>query len=451
MSEPVALFEPTPTAEPAPSATRDVRREPLEVELDRLLAAGDVHSVYQPIVELDTGATVGYEALARGPRGMVLERPDLLFAAARQCGRLAELDRACQRAAVSGARARGLVTPWTLFVNIEPETAYLTLLRSAARDTDEAPSVFAPTSDLPIIVELTERALIADPVELLKLVARVRARGWGIALDDVGADRNSLALLPLLKPDVIKLDLSLIQPQPTAAIAQIVSAVLAEAERSGTMVLAEGIETEEHLDVALAMGATLGQGWLLGRPGPLPAPGPAFTGTPLPIAHRGDLVPTETPFSLGAALRPPRRSRKALLVEISKHLEREAMTSGESTVVLATFQDASFFTPTTSRRYATLAANAAFVGALGEGMPPEPLPGIRGCVLEPTDPLVGEWDIVVVGPHFAVTLVARDLGDSGPDRDRRFEFVLSHQRELAIKVALALMSRVWPGRPDHGQ
>ena len=80
-------------------------------------------------------------------------------------------------------------------------------------------------------------------------------------------------------------------------------------------------------------------------------------------------------------------------------------------------------------------------------MPPGPLPGIRGCVLDPADPLVGEWEIVVVGPHFAATLVARELGDSGPDIERRFEFVLSHDRELAIQVALALMSRVWPGRP----
>jgi DICT domain-containing protein len=79
-------------------------------------------------------------------------------------------------------------------------------------------------------------------------------------------------------------------------------------------------------------------------------------------------------------------------------------------------------------------------------MPPEPLPGVRGCVLDHADPLIGEWDIVVVGPHFTATLVARDLGDTGPDNDRRFEFVLSHERELAISVALTLMSRVWPNK-----
>lgn len=414
-------------------------------ELYRLLAGGEVYSVYQPIVELDTGATVAFEALARGPRGGALECPDLLFAAARRAGRLPDLDRACQKAAVRGAEMGGLGSPWTLFVNVEPETANVTFLQPVPSNPEEDPGPFGPVCDFQIVVELTERALIAEPIELLKLVARVRARGWGIALDDVGADRDSLALLPLLQPDVIKLDLRLVQQRPTTEIAQIVSAVHAEAERSFTVILAEGIETKEHLNIALAMGATLGQGWLLGRPAALPQPLAGFTGSRVRIAERDDPVSVKTPFALGAAHRPPRRSRKALLIEISKHLEHQAMIAGESTVVLATFQDASFFTKATRRRYAQLASQAALVGALGEGMPPEPLPGVRGCVLDPADPLVGEWDIVVVGPHFAATLVARDLGDTGPDNDRRFEFVLSHDRELAIRVAFVLMSRVWPG------
>ena len=413
-------------------------------ELDRLLADSQVSSVYQPIVELDTGATVAYEALARGPRGSALERPDVLFAAARQAGRLPDLDRACQAAAVSGAQVGGLRSPWTLFVNVEPEAADVTFADPAFSDAAGEPGAFGSPLDFPIVVELTERALIAEPIELLKLVARVRGRGWGIALDDVGADRDSLALLPLLQPDVIKLDLRLVQEHPTSEIAQIVSAVNAEAERSGTVILAEGIETEEHRDIALAMGATLGQGWLLGRPAALPEHLAEFTGSGLRIADRGDPVRTQAPFALGAAVRTPRRSRKALLIEISKHLERQAMAAGESTVVLATFQDVSFFTKATSRRYARLASQAALVGALGVGMPAEPLPGVRGCILDPSDPLAGEWNIVVIGPHFAATLVARDLGDTGPDDDRNFEFVWSHDRELAIQVAFSLMSRVWP-------
>jgi EAL domain-containing protein (putative c-di-GMP-specific phosphodiesterase class I) len=412
--------------------------------VERVLRHRGVQSVFQPIVELDSGATVAYEALARGPRGSDLERPDVLFAAARRAGRLAELELACQDAALTGAKTGGIRAPWTLFVNVEPETASSALLTTGTFGDAQAAGPALDETTCPIVVELTERALIADPTELLLLVKRIRSRGWGIALDDVGADRDSLALLPLLRPDVIKLDLRLVQQRATGDIARIVSAVNAEAERSGSVVLAEGIETDEHLRIALSLGASLGQGWLLGRPGPLPGPLPAFTGSPVAIQERGTSVDQLSPFQLGAGLRAPRPARKQLLIEISKHLERQAMGAGESAVVVATFQDASFFTKATGHRYAKLAAKAAFVGALGEGMPAEPLPGVRGCILDSDDPLVGEWDIVVVGPHFTATLVARDLGDTGPDSERRFEFVLSHDRELAIKVALTLMSRVWP-------
>ena len=422
-------------------APRDAVAALDDAELGRLLARGGVRSVYQPIVELDSNVTVAYEALARGPQGSPLAGPDRLFAAAGRAGRLVELDRACQFAAAAGARSAGLSSPWTLFVNVEPQSAAATIV-APVRGPDGSPGPGA--MDCQIVVEFTERALTTDPTTLLGMVARIRDRGWGIALDDVGAHPDSLALLPLLQPDVIKLDLSLVQQQPSAQIAAIVNAVNAEAERSGSAVLAEGIETEEHRSIALAMGATLGQGWLLGRPAALPDPLPDFTGTPVAVDSGGGVAPSRTPFVLGAARRPVRLSRKELLIEMSKHLEAQAVHAGESTVVLATFQHAEFFTPRTRERYQHLARRTAFVGALGAGMPAVPALGVRGGVLDLGDPLIGEWDLAVVGPHFAATLVARDLGDSGPDRLRRFEFVLSHDRDLAIQVALALMTRVCP-------
>jgi EAL domain-containing protein (putative c-di-GMP-specific phosphodiesterase class I) len=423
---------PAPAAQPRPEAVQLPHEGAV---LRRLLAGTAIHSVYQPIVELDSGSVVAYEALVRGPRGSSLESPDRLFAAARGAGLLSELDAACQGAALRGARAVGLQDPWALFVNLEPAATGASLLATS----DGA------AGDFRIVVELTERALVADPPRLLELVARIRARGWGIAVDDVGADRDSLALLPVLRPDVVKLDLRLVQQRPTGEVAEIVCAVNAEAERSGSVVLAEGIETDEHLQIALSLGATLGQGWLLGRPGQLPGALPGFAGLPVAIAaDRADPAALVSPFDLGCAVRPPRAARKALLIEVSKHLERQAMRAGESAVILSTFQDASFFTAATRGRYSRLVEQAAFVGVLAEGMPAEPLPGVRGCVLDPDDALKGEWDIAVVGPHFAASLVARDLGDDGPDAERRFEFVLSHDRTLATQVAAALLARVWP-------
>jgi len=406
--------------------------------LTTVLEQGLVRAVYQPIVDLDTREVVAFEALARGPEGSSLERPDLLFDAARRTGRLEELDWACRAAAVRGAVDAGFGPPLTLFLNVEPEALgtpappHLTGLLDRAQH------------ELALVVECTERAITSRPAELLSTLAAVRHRGWAVAVDDVGADPGSLALMPFLRPDVVKLDLRLVQQRPSSSVAEIVSAVNAEAERSGACVLAEGIETEAHAATARAMGATLGQGWLYGRPGPLPQPLPSGGRGLVTPASNPEPDPTASPYEVATATRAARPGDKRLLIEVSKHLERQALALGRPTIVVAAFQEGRFFTPTTAARYAAMADATAFVSALGEGMPVEPVTGVRGAVLDHGDPVRGEWDLAVVGPHFAGALVARDLGDSGPDLDRRFDFVLTYERELVVDIASTLLARVAP-------
>ncbi len=409
--------------------------------LGDLLRSGGVRSVFQPIVDLDTRAVVGYEALARGPEGP-LERPDRLFAAARAAGRLAELDAACRSAALRGAIEQQLFAPLTLFVNVEPEVLDTAPLEELLALADDAPC------RLRVVLEITERALATRPAELLRTVERVRALGWGIAVDDVGAESLSLAFLPLLRPDVVKLDLRLVQERPGPAVAEIMTAVTAHAERTGALVLAEGIEDEQHLATARALGATLGQGWLFGRPAAAPArelrPGELILPPAGPAAFPGG-----TPFQCLPPDAVLRRAPKRLLIEVSKQLEREALRHGETCVVAATFQEARHFTPATARRYGELVDRTGFVCALGEGLPEQALPGLRGATLSPEDPVRAEWDLVVLAPHFSAALLARDLGDDGAaDGDRTFEYALTYQREAVVDAAAALLSRVAPRRAD---
>jgi len=89
-------------------------------ELDRILRSRSIRAVYQPVIDLSSGRVVAYEALARGPEGSPLERPDLLFRIARETGRLDELDWECRREAIAGALAAGMAPPLTLFANVEP-------------------------------------------------------------------------------------------------------------------------------------------------------------------------------------------------------------------------------------------------------------------------------------------------------------------------------------------
>jgi hypothetical protein len=232
-----------------------------------------------------------------------------------------------------------------------------------------------------------------------------------------------------------------VQEQPDAQVAEIVNAVLAERERSGASIVAEGIETEGHLVAARALGATLGQGWLLGRPGPLPDPVPLMGAAP-PIIHADAAPVARTPFELVAPRREVRRSDKGLLLAMSLHLERQAERVGPGAIVLSAFQDAEHFTPKTLRRYERLAKSSSFVVALGVGMPARPAAGVRGARIDPDDPLSGEWSVAVLGPHFAAALVAVDLGDDGPEMSRRFDYALTYDRASVVEAAHTLARRV---------
>src|SRR5437763_2053887 len=151
----------------------------------------------------------------------------MLFGTGRKLGLLSELEWACRAAALRGALEANLGTQISLFINVEPSVVggvipgpVEALFRRAERK-------------LRIVLELTERDLTRRPADLLRLVAWARERYWGVALDDVGAEPESLALLPFIEPDVIKLDMRLIQEELTSADEMVVAAVAEHARRTG--------------------------------------------------------------------------------------------------------------------------------------------------------------------------------------------------------------------------
>ena len=395
--------------------------------LGEILEGGLLRSVFQPIVDLETGRQVGFEALVRGPEGTALERPDRLFAAARAEDRLAELDAACQALAIAGAKSHGLTAPLTLFVNVEPDTAGFGPLPSIG-------------PDLRGMIELTERALTSRLAELLPAVQSARERGWGIALDDVGADTRSLALMPLLRPDLIKLDLRLVQAQPTPEIAAIAGAVGAQAERTGATVLAEGIETAEQAQYARALGATHGQGYFFGRP----TPEPRLTRTtdiPLPIYSSALPDTWRAPFELASARRPVRHGTSPLLAAISRELERQAAVTKRSSLLISSFPDAERWISHRDEVYEQLATDLAYAAVLAPGLLPEPASGRTGINIYEDDPLRGTWNVIVISAHYAAMLAAkvRSPEDAMPEA---FDFIFTYDRELIVECAQALMMRV---------
>jgi EAL domain-containing protein (putative c-di-GMP-specific phosphodiesterase class I)/DNA-binding NarL/FixJ family response regulator len=224
----------------------------------RALTGNVMTTVFQPLVDLRSGAVIGVEALSRfemRPR----RSPDQWFAEAGTVGLRTELEIAAVRNAVTSAH--GLPCELSLFVNLSPDTLCSPQLRSAIDGAEIRSLVF----------ELTEHAPVDDYRELLLNMDDLRAAGVRIAIDDVGAGFSSLRHVVRLRPDILKLDLALTKNVERDSVrAALVGTLLSFGREASALVVAEGIETQAQLRALQEIGVPIGQGFLLGRPGPMP-------------------------------------------------------------------------------------------------------------------------------------------------------------------------------------
>ena len=220
--------------------------------LRRSLAAREFHPVFQRILDLETNRIVGYEALTRFDDGTL---PKVRFAAAARAGLAADYELAAIRAAIAAGRT--LPPGAFLSLNISPSV----LISDGHRLSEIIRRVSRP-----LVLELTEHAVIADYPALLAALEKFRAHS--IAVDDAGAGFASLRHILELKPAYVKLDVSLVRDIDTDATRQALAAGLQYfAIRSGFRLIAEGVETQAQLDALRLIGVDLAQGYLLGRPG----------------------------------------------------------------------------------------------------------------------------------------------------------------------------------------
>jgi EAL domain-containing protein (putative c-di-GMP-specific phosphodiesterase class I) len=392
-----------------------VPRHDVERVMDLALAADGLRTVFQPIVDLRTRDEVGFEALTRGPSRSAYERPDLLFAAARATRRLAELDWACRCQAFRAAADAQLHPPVRVFVNAEPQTI------GTACPVHLLPDWVSAHRRLRVVVEVTERDLCDAPGDLLRVAATLHELGWEVALDDVGANDAGVALLPVLRPDVVKLDMGLLAPRLSSGQRAALRAVEAYVAATGAFLVAEGIETEAHLARALAFGADWGQGWLLGRPEPLrPAVRPGVVGKPPRVAARPgvDARVRSDPYRLLAAeqdrLAQSGRalSEDDLLAEVQQACEEALALSGGSLVLVVL--GTSVASPAgLSSLLARLRDVCALVVLLTHEGAERSCPAVRTTVLDEGDPLRQDAAVVLLSPERAFALHARKGTDDG--------------------------------------
>ena len=390
--------------------------------------------LFQPLVDLRGGTVVGHEALSRGPAGTRLEQPAGLFAAARAAGRTAELDWACRCTAFSDALAGSRCPSWRLFVNAEPDTL------GSPCPADLVPQWRRAHRALRVVVELTERALLRRPAQLLQVVSTLRELGWEIALDDVGANHDGVALLPVVEPDVVKLDAALLGERLDGGQRATLRAVQVWAARSGGVVVAEGIETERQRDRAVDLGAAWGQGFLFGRPSPF-SPLPPDAAAPARRPRWTLRRPREEPFGATPFRLASQRSRPADRAEVDRALQQVHALAGrapESALLLVAVGEAPGLPQSDPEALRRLGERCALVALYAGRLAADPGQRVRTTRLRPDDALVEEVAALLLGPADALLVAARGRPDGGLD------LVRTADRGLVAQAARALLRRTAP-------
>jgi EAL domain-containing protein (putative c-di-GMP-specific phosphodiesterase class I) len=225
-------------------------------QLESIIAERAFVPVFQPVVQLETRGIVGYEALTRFRDGT---RPDQRFSEAHTAGMTILLETACLREQLEAAAWLPQGT-W-LSLNVSPALAGAVVPLIATLERTERD----------VVLEITEHVEISDYRKLVGALELLRGRAR-LAVDDAGAGYAGLRHILELRPQFVKLDISLVRHVDTDQARQAMVAGMAHfARNSGCQLIAEGIETEAELTELVRLGVTLGQGFLFGKPASISA------------------------------------------------------------------------------------------------------------------------------------------------------------------------------------
>jgi EAL domain-containing protein (putative c-di-GMP-specific phosphodiesterase class I) len=233
-------------------------------ELKKIIREEGIRTVWQPVVELESGSFFGFEALARGPKDSMFEMPRAMFALSGRVGASGDLDRLCRAAAIR--EGAGVAYGRKLFVNVLPST-----LSGSEWSAGAVPELLAAAGRAPadVVVEVSERAIDVDAPSLAEAWDALRSGGFALALDDVGTGRCGGDALDRLRPDYLKVDPSVVRGIDTNLVKQEIFATIARAGNTiGARLVAVGVESAEEAATLRRLGARYAQGYHFAGPAP---------------------------------------------------------------------------------------------------------------------------------------------------------------------------------------
>ncbi|WP_144461025.1 EAL domain-containing protein [Siminovitchia fortis] len=227
----------------------------------RFIQTEQFYHFFQPIYDLENSRKVGYEALLRAK---TYPNPELTFQMAKKENQLYELDsRSIQKAVFSFNEVRPSGEYECLFLNAFPSTilnpsfpAFLNRMMAGTNLKKQR-----------IVLEISESEVIEDLLDFKQRISELRQDGFLIAIDDIGTGYSNVESIIELEPDYLKLDRYFAQDlHMSQGKQEFISVFKNYCEKTKSGLILEGVETEEELQAAKALGISIAQGYFLGKP-----------------------------------------------------------------------------------------------------------------------------------------------------------------------------------------
>lgn len=237
------------------------------IKLDAIIVNQWITPVFQPIVSLKDGSVLGFEALSRMSNPGMFDNVEEMFQCAEESGCIWMLEQVCRRAilreiygqmeALNQYRAK-------IFINVSPKVLHDEKFREGF--TREYTNRYGIDTER-IVFEITERERVEDEKSFQQAIEHYKMQHYQIAIDDVGSGYAGLNRICSLTPGYIKLDTELVRDVYKNPIKYaMIKGMVEFSHNSGTLLIAEGIETQKELNLLIDLGVQYGQGYFLAKP-----------------------------------------------------------------------------------------------------------------------------------------------------------------------------------------
>jgi EAL domain-containing protein (putative c-di-GMP-specific phosphodiesterase class I) len=405
-----------------------------ELGLEELVRSGGIETYFAPVVDALTFQRVGHQILQAPTGSPELGRAESenLRHAMRASTITGDIDASLRDSALRTAEGAGLPKSNRLFLHAEAES-FATL-----EDRTGEP-------DRSVILQLDATRVASSPASVLRSVRSARAMGWGVGMSSVGADLRSTAFVPLVNPSVVGLHPDVLRIDCDSHLAELNRLLHAHLERTGAVILADGVETEDDLDRVRALGARYMSGPYFGEATKQPQAFSEPNEDALVSHYSRNLPALGTPYSISQGLRrePLVMNRELLVAQIAA-LEERALASGTATITLGVFGEDDGFSEATRLRYEKIRDTVGLTAMFSGGFDGPPIPGVRTGLVDASDPMRNEHGVVVVGPDWSGMVAASKRNDPGSDGQTVFDVYITTDRYTCVDAARSVLTRVAP-------